>query len=55
MPQLNPEPWFMILMFSWVIFLAFLPPKVLAHCVLNEPTNQSAEKAEKTNWNWPWQ
>nr|QNK04295.1 ATP synthase F0 subunit 8 [Labrus mixtus] len=54
MPQLNPAPWLAIFMFSWLIFLAFLPPKVLAHTYPNEPTSQSAEKPKTEPWNWPW-
>nr|YP_009685911.1 ATP synthase F0 subunit 8 [Epiplatys grahami]QDW10687.1 ATP synthase F0 subunit 8 [Epiplatys grahami] len=55
MPQLNPEPWFLILTFSWVIFLTFIPPKVLAHYAFNEPNIQNSGKSKKENWNWPWQ
>nr|QZK22863.1 ATP synthase F0 subunit 8 [Megophrys gigantica] len=28
MPQLNPAPWFMILVSSWLIFLILLIPKI---------------------------
>nr|WNH23731.1 ATP synthase F0 subunit 8 [Poromitra crassiceps] len=54
MPQLNPSPWFAILVFSWLIFLVFLPPKVLAHTFPNEPSTQSTESAQTQSWNWPW-
>nr|YP_009516312.1 ATP synthase F0 subunit 8 [Hyporhamphus quoyi]AYD91080.1 ATP synthase F0 subunit 8 [Hyporhamphus quoyi] len=43
MPQLNPAPWFAILVFSWLIFLTVIPPKVLAHSFPNEPTPQSTK------------
>nr|YP_009990520.1 ATP synthase F0 subunit 8 [Centrolabrus exoletus]QNM99770.1 ATP synthase F0 subunit 8 [Centrolabrus exoletus] len=54
MPQLNPAPWLAILLFSWLIFLTFLPQKVLAHTFPNEPTSQSAESPKTEPWNWPW-
>nr|WNH20052.1 ATP synthase F0 subunit 8 [Thalassoma trilobatum]WNH20897.1 ATP synthase F0 subunit 8 [Thalassoma purpureum] len=54
MPQLNPSPWFGILMFSWFIFLTLIPPKVLAHTFPNEPTSQSTETSPSAPWTWPW-
>nr|YP_008758489.1 ATP synthase F0 subunit 8 [Somniosus pacificus]YP_009905841.1 ATP synthase F0 subunit 8 [Somniosus microcephalus]AQT26234.1 ATP synthase F0 subunit 8 [Somniosus microcephalus]QLI52397.1 ATP synthase F0 subunit 8 [Somniosus microcephalus]BAO02769.1 ATP synthase F0 subunit 8 [Somniosus pacificus] len=54
MPQLNPHPWFAILMFSWIFFLAILPKKVMTHLFNNEPTTKSAEKPKTEPWNWPW-
>nr|YP_003345155.1 ATP synthase F0 subunit 8 [Anarchias sp. Ansp]BAI53176.1 ATPase subunit 8 [Anarchias sp. Ansp] len=54
MPQLNPSPWFMILVFSWMVFLLIAPAKVMAHTFTNEP-GQLTTKSTKTNpWNWPW-
>nr|AAX77268.1 ATPase 8 [Cottus cf. cognatus UAIC 11746.01] len=55
MPQLNPTPWFAILVFSWLVFLVIIPPKVMAHTFPNEPTLQSAEKPKTEPWTWPWQ
>nr|ADX31727.1 ATPase subunit 8 [Craterocephalus amniculus] len=54
MPQLNPSPWFALLVFTWLIFLIIIPPKVLAHVSPNEPTTHSAEKPKTQPWNWPW-
>nr|YP_009453621.1 ATP synthase F0 subunit 8 [Parexocoetus brachypterus]ARX78509.1 ATP synthase F0 subunit 8 [Parexocoetus brachypterus]WMI34888.1 ATP synthase F0 subunit 8 [Parexocoetus brachypterus] len=54
MPQLNPAPWFAILVFSWLIFLTVIPPKVLAHSFPNEPTSQSTKLPKAEPWNWPW-
>nr|WNH20780.1 ATP synthase F0 subunit 8 [Archosargus rhomboidalis] len=54
MPQLNPAPWFMILVFSWVIFLTILPLKVMAHTFPNEPTLQSTNMPKTEPWTWPW-
>nr|BBC28321.1 ATPase subunit 8 [Encrasicholina punctifer]BBC28360.1 ATPase subunit 8 [Encrasicholina punctifer]BBC28373.1 ATPase subunit 8 [Encrasicholina punctifer] len=54
MPQLNPAPWFFILILSWLTFLIILPPKILAHEFTNEPTVMGAEKPKPESWNWPW-
>nr|YP_004221813.1 ATP synthase F0 subunit 8 [Jenkinsia sp. CL54]BAJ54172.1 ATPase subunits 8 [Jenkinsia sp. CL54] len=54
MPQLNPAPWFAILIFSWVVFLTVIPPKVLAHSFNNEPGYLRVEKTKTDTWNWPW-
>nr|YP_220593.1 ATP synthase F0 subunit 8 [Jenkinsia lamprotaenia]BAD89206.1 ATPase subunits 8 [Jenkinsia lamprotaenia] len=54
MPQLNPAPWFAILVFSWLVFLTVIPPKVLAHKFNNEPTVMGAQKTSPDPWTWPW-
>nr|YP_002154508.1 ATP synthase F0 subunit 8 [Hyporhamphus sajori]BAG69211.1 ATPase subunit 8 [Hyporhamphus sajori] len=54
MPQLNPAPWFAILVFSWFIFITFIPPKVLAHNFPGTPTSQAIEKPKTEPWDWPW-
>nr|YP_009311285.1 ATP synthase F0 subunit 8 [Oxynoemacheilus angorae]BAV70032.1 ATPase subunit 8 [Oxynoemacheilus angorae] len=55
MPQLNPAPWFAILVFSWLVFLVILPTKVMNHIVPNEPTILDSEKHKTESWDWPWQ
>nr|WNH22730.1 ATP synthase F0 subunit 8 [Uropterygius macularius] len=54
MPQLNPSPWFMILVFSWMVFLAIAPTKVMAHTFINEPAQPAAKSIKTSPWNWPW-
>nr|YP_009380051.1 ATP synthase F0 subunit 8 [Lepidotrigla microptera]ARS00732.1 ATP synthase F0 subunit 8 [Lepidotrigla microptera] len=54
MPQLNPAPWFAILVFTWLIFLTVIPPKITAHIFPNDPTLQSTEKPMTEHWTWPW-
>nr|AMD83860.1 ATPase subunit 8 [Schizolecis guntheri] len=54
MPQLNPAPWFAILMFSWLVFLTLVPNKVLNHTFTNELMPSSLQKLESGTWNWPW-
>nr|UGN11520.1 ATP synthase F0 subunit 8 [Trogloglanis pattersoni] len=53
MPQLNPSPWFAILTFSWLIFLAVIPNKILNHAFTNDIT-MNTEKLKLNTWNWPW-
>nr|YP_008592610.1 ATP synthase F0 subunit 8 [Umbra pygmaea]YP_009178051.1 ATP synthase F0 subunit 8 [Umbra limi]AJW75342.1 ATP synthase F0 subunit 8 [Umbra limi]QWE36920.1 ATP synthase F0 subunit 8 [Umbra pygmaea]BAN81626.1 ATPase subunit 8 [Umbra pygmaea] len=54
MPQLNPAPWFTILLFSWLVFLIVIPPKVLNYTFTNEPSPQNTQKPKPQPWNWPW-
>nr|YP_006460246.1 ATP synthase F0 subunit 8 [Lateolabrax maculatus]YP_009230386.1 ATP synthase F0 subunit 8 [Lateolabrax maculatus]YP_009646764.1 ATP synthase F0 subunit 8 [Lateolabrax japonicus]AFJ54014.1 ATP synthase F0 subunit 8 [Lateolabrax maculatus]AKJ83304.1 ATP synthase F0 subunit 8 [Lateolabrax maculatus]ALN11688.1 ATP synthase F0 subunit 8 [Lateolabrax japonicus]ALN11700.1 ATP synthase F0 subunit 8 [Lateolabrax maculatus]AMH85764.1 ATP synthase F0 subunit 8 [Lateolabrax maculatus] len=54
MPQLNPGPWFAILIFSWLVFLTVVPPKVMAHLFPSDPSMQNTEKSSTESWNWPW-
>nr|WNH19987.1 ATP synthase F0 subunit 8 [Gymnothorax melatremus] len=54
MPQLNPNPWFMILVFSWLVFLLIAPTKVMSHTFNNEPNPQTTKDTTTNPWNWPW-
>nr|ASO95946.1 ATP synthase F0 subunit 8 [Cheilinus fasciatus] len=54
MLQLILAPWFAILVFTWLVFLTIIPPKVSAHTFPNEPTSQSTQKPQTEPWNWPW-
>nr|AHH80722.1 ATP synthase F0 subunit 8 [Sarcocheilichthys hainanensis] len=54
MPQLNPNPWFTILVFSWIIFLTIIPTKILNHTTPNEPAQMGEDKHKTEPWDWPW-
>nr|WNH23783.1 ATP synthase F0 subunit 8 [Callechelys marmorata] len=54
MPQLNPTPWFMILVFSWVVFLTIIPTKIMGHTFNNDPNPQATKKPQLNSWTWPW-
>nr|YP_637157.1 ATP synthase F0 subunit 8 [Pelobates cultripes]CAI38762.1 ATPase subunit 8 [Pelobates cultripes] len=54
MPQLNPGPWFAILIFSWMILLIIMPPKIYNHKLLNNPSPQTMKKLHTQYWTWPW-
>nr|YP_009142731.1 ATP synthase F0 subunit 8 [Chaenogobius gulosus]AKI30272.1 ATP synthase F0 subunit 8 [Chaenogobius gulosus] len=54
MPQLDPSPWFAILVFSWLIFLTIIVPKTLNHTFPNEPSLQNTQTLKTKAWTWPW-
>nr|YP_001650779.1 ATP synthase F0 subunit 8 [Aulorhynchus flavidus]BAF74903.1 ATPase subunit 8 [Aulorhynchus flavidus] len=54
MPQLNPAPWFTLMIFSWLVLLIIIPPKVTAHVFPNTLTTQNALAHPKNTWTWPW-
>nr|BAK23138.1 ATPase subunit 8 [Luciosoma setigerum] len=54
MPQLNPDPWFLTLMLSWVVFLTVIPTKVLAYILPNEFILAAISNYKFNTWNWPW-
>nr|YP_009255978.1 ATP synthase F0 subunit 8 [Syngnathus typhle]ANF05036.1 ATP synthase subunit 8 [Syngnathus typhle] len=54
MPQLNPSPWLLILMFSWLVFTTVIPPKVASHMTPNDPNPQNADIPKMTPWAWQW-
>nr|QWE37076.1 ATP synthase F0 subunit 8 [Atherina boyeri] len=55
MPQLNPAPWFLTLAFAWVIFIAFVFPKILSYTYPHKPASQNTQKSKTASWTWPWQ
>nr|BAU45810.1 ATPase subunit 8 [Acanthocobitis sp. CBM-ZF-12678] len=55
MPQLNPAPWFAILVFSWLVFLTIIPTKVMNHISPNDPAILDSKKHKTESWDWPWQ
>nr|YP_009494653.1 ATP synthase F0 subunit 8 [Bathyraja multispinis]AWO66446.1 ATPase subunit 8 [Bathyraja multispinis] len=54
MPQLNPSPWFLIFLFSWLFFLVILPHKLMSYMFNYDPTLKNVEKQKPEPWNWPW-
>nr|YP_009271158.1 ATP synthase F0 subunit 8 [Periophthalmodon schlosseri]ANW06539.1 ATP synthase F0 subunit 8 [Periophthalmodon schlosseri] len=54
MPQLNPSPWFAILVFSWLVFTVIVIPKTLNHTFPNEPSPQNTQITKTSPWSWPW-
>nr|WNH21755.1 ATP synthase F0 subunit 8 [Sparisoma radians] len=54
MPQLNPSPWFTILIISWIIFLTVVPEKILSHIFPNDPDTNLSLHSKTDPWSWPW-
>nr|UBD07180.1 ATP synthase F0 subunit 8 [Adelastes hylonomos] len=53
MPQLIPDPWFLILFSSWLIIVLLAPKKILNHSIITHPTTKTT-KLPHQNWTWPW-
>nr|WDE79636.1 ATP synthase subunit 8 [Picoides villosus]WDE79637.1 ATP synthase subunit 8 [Picoides villosus]WDE79638.1 ATP synthase subunit 8 [Picoides villosus]WDE79639.1 ATP synthase subunit 8 [Picoides villosus]WDE79640.1 ATP synthase subunit 8 [Picoides villosus] len=54
MPQLNPNPWFFIMLLSWLTFSLIIQPKLLSFTHINSPTNKIQTPMETSPWPWPW-
>nr|ADL09114.1 ATP synthase F0 subunit 8 [Forpus modestus] len=54
MPQLNPNPWFSIMIMSWITFSLILQPKTLTFTLTNPPANKKPTPTKNTPWIWPW-
>nr|YP_009503704.1 ATP synthase F0 subunit 8 [Milvus migrans]AWX90856.1 ATP synthase subunit 8 [Milvus migrans]BAE78435.1 F0-ATP synthase subunit 8 [Milvus lineatus] len=54
MPQLNPAPWFLIMLSTWLVFTLVMQPKLLPFTPTNNPSNKTATTTHTSSWNWPW-
>nr|YP_009563807.1 ATP synthase F0 subunit 8 [Isopachys gyldenstolpei]QAX27900.1 ATP synthase F0 subunit 8 [Isopachys gyldenstolpei] len=54
MPQLNPAPWFFILLLSWAVVLMMFKTKVLLITPPTSPAAPTQTPQHTTPWNWPW-
>nr|YP_398802.1 ATP synthase F0 subunit 8 [Nisaetus alboniger]BAE46862.1 ATP synthase subunit 8 [Nisaetus alboniger] len=54
MPQLNPAPWLLIMLSSWLIFTLIIQPKLLPFTSTNAPSNKPTAAITPSPWNWPW-
>nr|YP_007624635.1 ATP synthase F0 subunit 8 [Tachycineta bicolor]ADI46456.1 ATP synthase 8 [Tachycineta bicolor]AEX37366.1 ATP synthase F0 subunit 8 [Tachycineta bicolor] len=54
MPQLNPTPWFFIMLISWLTFSLLIQPKVLTFLSTNPPSNKTLTTPTTPSWTWPW-
>nr|YP_009235710.1 ATP synthase F0 subunit 8 [Yuhina diademata]AMD38686.1 ATP synthase F0 subunit 8 [Yuhina diademata] len=54
MPQLNPNPWFFIMLTSWLTFSLVIQPKLLSFVSSNPPSNKTQTIPSTTPWTWPW-
>nr|AFN67699.1 ATP synthase subunit 8 [Dryobates pubescens]AFN67979.1 ATP synthase subunit 8 [Dryobates pubescens] len=54
MPQLNPNPWFFIMLLSWLTFSLIIQPKLLSFTHTNLPTSKVQTTMKTSPWPWPW-
>nr|YP_009318406.1 ATP synthase F0 subunit 8 [Goura cristata]CEF52458.1 ATP synthase F0 subunit 8 [Goura cristata minor]ABQ65553.1 ATP synthase F0 subunit 8 [Goura cristata]APA16991.1 ATP synthase F0 subunit 8 [Goura cristata]ATZ68974.1 ATP synthase subunit 8 [Goura cristata]ATZ68987.1 ATP synthase subunit 8 [Goura cristata] len=54
MPQLNPNPWFFIMLLTWLTFSLIIQPKLLTFTSTNPPSNKTPTTTKTTPWIWPW-
>nr|YP_009519835.1 ATP synthase F0 subunit 8 [Picumnus innominatus]ARB52435.1 ATP synthase F0 subunit 8 [Picumnus innominatus] len=54
MPQLNPHPWFFIMILSWLPLTQIIQPKLLSFTHTNLPSNKALTPTKTTPWTWPW-
>nr|YP_009170384.1 ATP synthase F0 subunit 8 [Conolophus subcristatus]ALE29382.1 ATP synthase F0 subunit 8 [Conolophus subcristatus] len=54
MPQLNPSPWFLILLLTWTVLMTALLNKTLRSKLPNSPTPKEYEQNPPETWTWPW-
>nr|ABQ65547.1 ATP synthase F0 subunit 8 [Ocyphaps lophotes] len=54
MPQLNPNPWFLIMLLSWLTFSLIIQPKLLSLTTTNPTSNKAPMLTKTTPWSWPW-
>nr|YP_009318471.1 ATP synthase F0 subunit 8 [Caloenas maculata]APA17082.1 ATP synthase F0 subunit 8 [Caloenas maculata] len=54
MPQLNPSPWFLTMLLSWLTFSLIIQPKLLSFITTNSPSDKSTTAMKTTPWTWPW-
>nr|YP_010000382.1 ATP synthase F0 subunit 8 [Sitta europaea]QOD96255.1 ATP synthase F0 subunit 8 [Sitta europaea] len=54
MPQLNPNPWFFIMITSWLTFTLIIQPKLLSFLSTNPPSSKTPKTTNTTPWTWPW-
>nr|YP_009991678.1 ATP synthase F0 subunit 8 [Herpetotheres cachinnans]QNN84500.1 ATP synthase F0 subunit 8 [Herpetotheres cachinnans] len=54
MPQLNPNPWFLTLLLTWLTFSLAIQPKLLTFTPTNHPSYKTQLTTKTTPWTWPW-
>nr|UPI52503.1 ATP synthase F0 subunit 8 [Rallus obsoletus yumanensis] len=54
MPQLNPHPWFYIMLVSWLILPLIIQPKLLSFSSTNPIHSKPLSNTKKQPWTWPW-
>nr|YP_009942240.1 ATP synthase F0 subunit 8 [Mareca penelope]QOC71409.1 ATP synthase F0 subunit 8 [Mareca penelope] len=54
MPQLNPAPWFSIMVMTWLTLALLIQPKLLTFTHNKPPIKKTITTTKPTPWAWPW-
>nr|QDX10699.1 ATP synthase F0 subunit 8 [Phylloscopus griseolus]QDX10700.1 ATP synthase F0 subunit 8 [Phylloscopus griseolus]QDX10701.1 ATP synthase F0 subunit 8 [Phylloscopus griseolus]QDX10702.1 ATP synthase F0 subunit 8 [Phylloscopus griseolus]QDX10703.1 ATP synthase F0 subunit 8 [Phylloscopus griseolus] len=54
MPQLNPNPWFFIMIITWLTYSLIIQPKLLTFVSANPPSSKTPVTPRTSPWTWPW-
>nr|YP_002860202.1 ATP synthase F0 subunit 8 [Fejervarya cancrivora]ACD49887.1 ATP synthase F0 subunit 8 [Fejervarya cancrivora] len=54
MPQLLPDPWFTIFIFTWAIFIIAAPMKIASYEFPKDPTPIAPKTLPSPAWTWKW-
>nr|ABA11026.1 ATPase subunit 8 [Calotomus carolinus]ABA11030.1 ATPase subunit 8 [Calotomus carolinus]ABA11032.1 ATPase subunit 8 [Calotomus carolinus]ABA11034.1 ATPase subunit 8 [Calotomus carolinus]ABA11036.1 ATPase subunit 8 [Calotomus carolinus] len=54
MPQLNPYPWLKIMVYTWMLLMIILPPKVISFLYSKDPITKKSKEPKGPPWSWPW-
>nr|AKJ76897.1 ATP synthase F0 subunit 8 [Phrynosoma sherbrookei] len=54
MPQLNPSPWFLILLMTWIMLMLIFLNKTLSMLYPNTPAQNQSKTNPLMPWTWPW-
>nr|AEY77632.1 ATPase8 [Barisia rudicollis] len=54
MPQLNPGPWLMTFLMTWLAYMAIFLVKTQSTPLQNSPIPSIQTKQKTSEWTWPW-
>nr|YP_009104558.1 ATP synthase F0 subunit 8 [Porphyrio porphyrio]AHB23330.1 ATP synthase F0 subunit 8 [Porphyrio porphyrio] len=54
MPQLNPHPWFYIMLMTWLTLALIIQPKLLSFFPTNTIHDKPLTNTKTHPWTWPW-
>nr|ABY73814.1 ATPase 8 [Urosaurus nigricaudus] len=54
MPQLNPSPWFLIMILIWTALMMLFLNKALTMLYPNSPMETDSKSKPPSSWTWPW-
>nr|ABY73854.1 ATPase 8 [Urosaurus lahtelai] len=54
MPQLNPSPWFLIMILVWAALMILFLNKTLTMLYPNPLTETASKNKHMLPWTWPW-